>query len=141
MVKKCTKCREEKDLDLFRIQSSNKDGRHSWCKKCYNEVYSKNRHLSHSREYSGHRNMVYGFKENDEFVYIGETKNGGFRIWEHYNDKVKSFCKELSPFERQLKYKFHVLWYGDNDEYRKYQEKELIKLHKPKYNKTWVKES
>ena len=43
MNKKCTKCGEVKPLTLFAKDKRNKNGRHSWCKKCFNEATIKRR--------------------------------------------------------------------------------------------------
>ena len=41
MNKKCTKCGEVKPLTLFPKNKSNKNGYHSWCKKCLKESTTK----------------------------------------------------------------------------------------------------
>ena len=43
MKKKCTKCGEVKPLTLFAKDKRNKNGLHSWCKKCFNEGITKRR--------------------------------------------------------------------------------------------------
>ena len=43
MNKKCTKCGEVKPLTLFAKDKRNKNGHHSWCKKCFNEATIKRR--------------------------------------------------------------------------------------------------
>ena len=47
-MKICTLCGEIKELDLFKIDTSRKDGRSSWCKACHSkkvtEYQRKNRH-------------------------------------------------------------------------------------------------
>jgi len=37
MTKQCTKCKEIKELDLFKKAKSRKDGRCSWCKNCHSK--------------------------------------------------------------------------------------------------------
>lgn len=37
-TKACTKCREEKPLDMFHRQTKASDGRASWCKACANTI-------------------------------------------------------------------------------------------------------
>jgi len=37
MIKRCTKCREEKERDAFPRHVNMKDGLSSWCKFCHNE--------------------------------------------------------------------------------------------------------
>lgn len=105
-----------------------------------NELYVKGkRHIAYSKNYRVPKTIVYGFKEGDEFAYIGSTDNGSYRLWEHYNSQHKTFCRELSPLVRQLKYEWHVLWHGDNYEDAKHQEKMMLQIHKPKCNKILYK--
>ena len=42
MLRKCTKCNKELDINCFNINRSRKDGLTTWCKECQNE-YNKNR--------------------------------------------------------------------------------------------------
>ena len=88
-------------------------------------------------------NAVYAFLDGSEIVYIGSSKEASKRIRRHFNDNSGVFCEDINPLKRKLRFNWKILWYGDNgqDYYRLSQEKELIKLHKPKYNKTWVNES
>ena len=145
-LKKCCTCEKELPVAEFHSYSLSSDGLQPRCKSCKKE--SNKKHNSNRSSYARMKypvkedKIVYAFKDGNEIVYIGETDKGAWRIYEHYNHpNGKTFCKELNKLERQKRFSWHVLWYGDNDEYRKYQEKELIKLHKPKYNKTWVNES
>ena len=83
---------------------------------------------------------VYAFLEGNEIVYIGESDNCSFRINNHFNNKSpinNSVFKEINVLERKKRFSYVILWEGDNDEYRKSQEKELIKLHQPKFNKAF----
>ena len=41
-MKKCGKCSTSKPLDDFRLSSKSKDGRQSWCRKCF-AAYEKER--------------------------------------------------------------------------------------------------
>ena len=43
MKKKCTQCGEVKPLTLFPKDKNKKDGRHPWCRKCFNEATTKRR--------------------------------------------------------------------------------------------------
>lgn len=86
-------------------------------------------------------NCVYAFKDGDEIIYIGSSNNAGFRLNNHINNKSltgNSSLKELNVLQRK-QLTWFILWYGEDgqDAQRLNQEKELIKLHQPKYNKTW----
>ena len=37
MLKRCTRCKKEKDIFQFSRNNRAKDGRHSWCKVCINK--------------------------------------------------------------------------------------------------------
>ena len=81
---------------------------------------------------------VYAFKRGNEIVYIGSSSKTPHRIYNHYNDvadKGKSFCHNEIPLRRQLNYNWHILWYGDDMEDARHQEKILIQAHQPKFNK------
>ena len=144
MVKICSKCKEEKTIDEFYVILGKV---YSKCKSCQKKAVLPTKNKFALKQYPAvTQNCVYAFKDGDEIVYIGESDRVSYRIWEHLNQKSitsKSFCKELNVLERKKRFTWHILWYGDEgqDSYRLYQEKELIKLHQPKYNKTWVKES
>lgn len=43
MPKTCTRCNEEKELELFAKRSKSLDGRSSWCKECYKK-YDRDRY-------------------------------------------------------------------------------------------------
>ncbi len=139
MVKECTRCRR-KEGDQDPEGNEVTMASNSRCNRCrkYDSVRNPNLKNEMRNKYPvAHDKIVYGFKEDGIFVYIGETTEGAWRIYEHLNKKKhKSFCCDINPLERQKRFKWSVLWYGDNDAHRKHQEKELIKLHQPKYNKT-----
>ena len=42
-MKTCTRCSEEKELELFARRSRSSDGRSSWCKECYKK-YDRDRY-------------------------------------------------------------------------------------------------
>ena len=42
-LKTCSKCKEEKDIDLFDISSHRKDGHYPQCKNCRSENYKENK--------------------------------------------------------------------------------------------------
>ena len=147
--KQCSRCRKETgDLDpegnkvFFRIG-------YNRCDRCTRDNKARNSRILEERRLlypTPFNNIVYGFKENGEFIYIGSSKDGPLRIWEHMEKKsMKSIfhTNGINKLYRKMNFTWHVIWNGDDgdNDTRLYQEKELIKLHKPKYNKTWVKES
>ena len=142
MTKKCRICEEEKVSTEFHLHKANSDGLRAECKECrktrdkrwmgkgavisrYNQQYGINQSI-----------MTYAFKEGDEIVYVGSTNHGGFRIWEHYNkNTIASFARHESPLLRQMKYTFHIVWYGDSKDDAFHHEKLWIQIHQPKFNK------
>lgn len=83
-------------------------------------------------------NIVYGFKEGKDFVYIGSSSDGPLRMYEHmYKKSGKSVfhAKGINRLMRELRFQPVVLWNGDSDEDRLHQEKALIQIHQPKFNK------
>lgn len=61
----CAKCKENKCLEEFPLHKTNKSGRHSYCKLCYNEYQRQ----AAERLYGGHKNFLlnlrYGISEQD----------------------------------------------------------------------------
>ena len=111
------------------------------CKKKSNDVTNiemlSDRSSAYGKKYPDikNANIVYEFYYDDgSSAYIGETKNGSYRIWEHYNDKVKSFCKYLTKEERKAIFNYRELWSGDNDLKRKMMETSFIKAKQPQFN-------
>ena len=79
---------------------------------------------------------VYAFEENGEIVYVGSSDGMPFRLYEHYTVKTgKSFCRDLNRLDREIRFRWHVLWHGDNLSDAIHQEKMLIQIHQPKFNK------
>lgn len=66
-MKICTKCNQEKYEDQFHKQKSGKNGKTSWCVKCF-RVYQKSYYLKH-RNLTGTRNP----KEQDRLNYLPEN--------------------------------------------------------------------
>ena len=142
MVKICRICEVEKPLTEYHRNSGAKDGldnRCNECRKVLSKEWNSNRNNVSRLKYSTpHDKCVYAFKKGKDFVYIGESDRTPFRLFEHLNcHEGRTFAPEVNSLIRKKDWTYHILWYGDNDEYRKSQEKELIKLHQPKYNKTY----
>ena len=77
-----------------------------------------------------------------EIIYIGQTSQGSRRLYDHFSLRIdattKIFCdNNLFPDERKEYYRYKILVNSTNEskEWRKYHEKELIKLHDPIMNK------
>ena len=55
-VKKCSKCKVEKNLDEFYRSSKSKDGRKSSCKSCVKKQYKKKCVICDVDFYTAHKN-------------------------------------------------------------------------------------
>lgn len=134
----CAVFNEFRPISEFHKKKNSMFGYQDMCKdakKAANARSNPRRKDMSKMRYNVPEKAVYGFKEGDEFVYIGESDRTPFRLVEHIeNHKGRSFAPEVSSLYRKAKWSYHILWYGDNDEYRKQQEKDLIALHQPKYN-------
>ena len=112
------------------------------CDRCRERNHNwviKNRALAYSSEFPIPAISVYAFKEGDEIVYIGSSKNAPARLRDHFygvKNTAHSFMKNLNPLQRKKKYSWDVMWFGDSLDDARWNEKELIKLHQPKFNKT-----
>ena len=134
-LKECKFCNKEKELTEFNKHNSRKDGLQPQCRACHKKFNDSRKHNYKSR-YNVPDKCVYAFKEGKEFMYIGESDRTPYRIAEHLDNHTgRSFAPDVSSLYRKSKWSWHILWYGNDDANRKSQEKELIKLHRPKYNK------
>lgn len=134
MVKYCSKCDKEKS-NWYKNKSTN-DGLDVICKDCrkgWNSKQNANRNRHQDRHYpTPHDKCVYAIMDKDEIVYIGESMHTPFRLWRHFRgDKGQTSLVEV----RKPHWTYQILWYGDDDEHRKYQEKQLVQLHRPRYNR------
>ena len=139
MVKTCTKCGLEKSIADFHRSNATSDGIRTHCKECRISENSRNnprRNEALKNRFPSPDKAVYAFLDGKEIIYIGESHMASRRIAMHYGDKSVCFCPEINPLERKKRFSYAILWYGDSDSDRKSQEKELIKLHQPKFNKT-----
>ena len=142
--KKCAVCKETKLTSEFNLNRSMRDGIDTRCKPCNTErnkrIYKIRSSMENSKYGMPSSNCVYGIKKDGVFVYIGSSVNAPWRVHLHMTRKKgdsRTCLRDFTPLERQLNFKWHVLWYGDigmNDE-RVHQEKNLIQIHQPKFNK------
>ena len=136
-IKICTRCGERKPLIDFRKDASRPGGFHSWCKICNSQTNTNGERNNRFKfKYPAPDKCVYAFLEEKEIVYVGESAVTSRRIAMHYGDSQSCFCPEINKLERKKRFKYVILWHGDDDSMRKQQEKELIKLHQPEYNTT-----
>ena len=80
MNRVCTKCNEEKSLDLFMNDKRRPEGKSSWCKSCYkahqHERYNKYGAHQHKLDHY----VVYYLPEEH---YCGHTNRWPHRKWVH----------------------------------------------------------
>lgn len=53
-MKKCTRCKIEKELDCFRNDKSKTDGKFHTCKQCMNKYYYDNYKINYPERYIAH---------------------------------------------------------------------------------------
>ena len=141
ILKTCSRCKkEEGDLTPEGNPTYFIAG-YKRCARCTSQNESRNARIVNERRAmypTPHDTIVYAFKEGNEFVYIGSTKEGPLRIWEHLNKKsMKSVfhCLGINRLQREMRFSWHVLWNGDEIKNAHHQEKMLIQIHQPKFNK------
>lgn len=72
-MKVCKKCKIYKPVEDFCIRNSNKDGRHTTCKKCKKEIskveynQDKEKHLTRTRKYQEQNRDYFREKTNDHY--------------------------------------------------------------------------
>ncbi len=141
ITRQCSRCRKEEGDSDPEGNEITFTGSYKRCDRCTgtNEYKnSKKNDYARMKYPTPHNICVYAFKEGKEVSYIGSSDNTSYRIWEHYNQKSKtskSFCKKLNPLQRQMKFTWHILWYGDSMEDAFHVEKLMIQSHQPKFNK------
>ncbi len=78
MLKRCSKCKIEKNINDFYKRSDTKKGIRSHCKKCYNEYLKVHRKLPHIKNYYKKYSLLkkYGLtlKEYEQMVKQQENK-------------------------------------------------------------------
>ena len=134
-TKTCAKCAEEKLLTEFHVHKTSKDGRRSNCIECKTQ-WNDQRNERFKEAYPAPDKGVYGIKDpKGELIYIGESDELSNRIYRHFNQRSNksTVCYKLNGDMENITY--DILWYGDDDSDRKYQEKVLVDLHRPKFNK------
>ena len=126
-MKACTRCGDDNATNL------------AYCQKCtdyFKEFGNPNRYTRYNSKYGWPEDVVigvYGWTDyRGDLVYIGKTKRGAFRIWEHYNDAHKSSFLNKGIDPKSLKQ--NLLWHGDCEDDMKVVEDELIDVHRPVYN-------
>lgn len=65
-MKKCSKCKIEKQFEEFNKRLSNKDGLSSQCKKCAKEYYQKNKEIIKNRSNNWRKNNKERKKQTDK---------------------------------------------------------------------------
>ena len=94
-MKKCSKCKEEKELDLFPIDKRKKDGRQSSCRKCHTIQNSISR-----RKAKSHFFLLYYLPEEH---YIGITNHINTRMSDHRKvGKITEGYEIIGQFERAV---------------------------------------
>lgn len=89
MTKICSKCKQEKDIELFNKKKSSKDGYDTICKECqhiYDEARKEKR-----REYTKQRSA-----EKREYYrkYNQEHREEKLRYNQEHNEKQKQYCRD-----------------------------------------------
>ena len=137
-IKKCTVCARELNVEMYTKNNFKKDGLQDQCRDCTAESNSRNVAKARLKYPIPYDICVYAFKRDDEVVYIGESKDTPLRVYEHLDktsEKSIFHINGITRFDRKLNYTWHILWYGDTREDAKHQEKILIQIHQPKFNK------
>lgn len=83
MKKICSKCDEEKDIELFSKNSKNKDGRHAWCKECFKD-YERERYQNGDR----------ARKEKNKAAQVERARDF---IWNYLSSNPCVDCPESDP--------------------------------------------
>jgi hypothetical protein len=74
-TKICTKCKSEKDLDLFSAREKSKDGRASWCRACFKASWEKRYYENHTHYRNSHntsRNKIREQNARKVFEYLAK---------------------------------------------------------------------
>lgn len=99
-MKKCTKCKEDKELDQFNKTDKHKDGLKNWCKLCvreYDKIYQeKNKHIRETkRNEKKHLKKEYDKINSKLYSALNKEKRKSYRKEKYHNDplfKLKVLC-------------------------------------------------
>lgn len=98
MIKICSKCKQEKDIELFNKRKSSKDGHDSMCKECQRQYDINRRNNPKRQEYCKNYNKKY-YQNNSE--YLKEYQKSFYQSnKEYYN----SYEKERSKRPERIEY-------------------------------------
>lgn len=129
--KRCSKCRELKEVSEFRKDKKIKDGYNSWCKKCYIISHQKwrNENRKHLINYQGQQR-----KKNKEKIkeymkeYLEKNKN-------HIQQRRKEYYKKYSKNNKNKIKEKNKIYYVKNKESIRERIKTYMDNHKEETTK------
>lgn len=107
-MKTCSKCREEKSMDMFHNSSTNKDGKQRTCKQCrsnYSKAWAKA-----NPEKKRERDRKYR-ENNPEWV-----KNYYSKYYEENRDKQLAYSKQFQQDNKEHFQAYRAAYYEANKE-------------------------
>ena len=156
MNRVCRVCGIEKPLTTeFYYKKSRSEELRTYCKECGKENNNKfsnkkqnefGASISYEKQFPVPYKLIYGIVDNNNnVVYIGESKQGPARLHTHLSGKkttAKQFHNHEISLEELKKYSYVVLWDGTDKskQDRLLLEAVLIQSLRPKYNKQWQQE-
>lgn len=99
MSKRCSRCKENKELDNFHKHTKSKDGRHANCKECRRDNYKKN--MKRRREYQRKYDKEHR-KERLEYASKRRKTNPHFRIQTCLRTRLRKALKGRSKTAKTM---------------------------------------
>ncbi len=141
LMKECNKCHITKELTEYTINRKHKDGLQNFCKSCFREYRRKwdktKGGKASTRKWEYSRKGVYGIFENEQCLYVGESRRVNKRLNCHKsiinNPSIAppTSKKLYNQLSQHTCLEFKILEETPN---HKEQEQYWINQLKPKYN-------
>lgn len=101
-VKKCSVCKEEKQLDGFHKNKGTSNGYHNYCKQCRSKYRKSKKWESDNRDRKEYHKKYY-ILNKEKYKEISKTYNKSFSLYKTFNNKI-DYCEDTrkDPYNKKL---------------------------------------
>jgi 5-methylcytosine-specific restriction endonuclease McrA len=107
-VKKCSKCGQEKPMELFYRMKASKDGRGPWCKACMDA--NAEAHRTADPERARRQRREWEQRNPDKVREIGAKK----RAKPEYKDRMQAYSREYYAANKERLQPIRAKWHEEN---------------------------
>lgn len=112
MLKKCSKCKDEKELQMFNKNKRKHDGYSTECKKCVNDYNEQYRNLPENKEVAKLYNKIYCIEKAKEiaankkqYVLDNQEKVQSYKK-NHYEQNKETYKSRTSKYKKDNPQKY-----------------------------------